>query len=138
MALTKDFKLKREIAQLIETAMQAHLEDWEITLDFTIEEIELIYNGIGPDRFPDWLRRIVTASAHILEPAALIHDLEYQVGGAKKNFHEANKRFGHNCRILVKNEFSWWNPMRWLYFNRIRRWVNFCQLFGWSGWHKTS
>ena len=127
-----------QLKELILTAYRLNLEHVEILDKYSIAEIEKIYNGIGPDRFPGWLRDIVTASADLFEPAALIHDIEYHEGGTKEQFTASNERFKQNCYTLVKDRYGWYDPRRYLWLNKARRWSNYCQLFGWDGWTKES
>lgn len=122
--------------ELIQKAYSLDLEGVHILDKYSIAEIGKIYNGIGPDRFPDWLREIVTASADLFEPAALIHDVEYHEGGTREQFTAANDRFRRNCYTLVKDRYGWYDPRRYLWLNKARRWGNYCQLFGWEGWTK--
>ena len=122
--------------ELVRKAYALDLENVHILDKYSITEIGKIYNGIGPDRFPDWLREIVTASADLFEPAALIHDVEYHVGGTREQFTAANDRFKQNCYTLVKDRYGWYDPRRYLWLNKARRWGNYCQLFGWEGWTK--
>lgn len=121
---------------LIQKARDLKLENVEILDRYSEEEISRIYNGIGPDRFPDWLRKIVTESAELFEAAALIHDVEYDEGGTREQFTAANDRFRRNCYTLVKDRYGWYDPRRYLWMNKARRWSNYCELFGWSGWTK--
>lgn len=125
-----------KLKELILMARTLKLEHVEILDKYSITEISRIYNGIGPDRFPDWLREIVTASADLFEPAALIHDVEYHEGGTREQFTAANDRFKQNCYTLVKDRYGWYDPRRYLWLNKARRWGNYCQLFGWEGWTK--
>lgn len=122
--------------ELVRKAYDLKLENVHILDKYSITEIGKIYNGIGPDRFPDWLREIVTASAGLFEPAALIHDVEYHEGGTREQFTAANDRFKQNCYTLVKDRYGWYDPRRYLWLNKARRWGNYCQLFGWEGWTK--
>ena len=124
------------VKELIQKARKLHLENVEILDRYSVEEISVIYNGIGPDRFPDWLRKIVTESAELFEAAALIHDVEYDEGGTREQFTAANDRFRRNCYTLVKDRYGWYDPRRYLWMNKARRWSNYCELFGWSGWTK--
>lgn len=121
---------------LIQKARDLKLENVEILDRYSEAEIAEIYNGIGPDRFPDWLRKIVTESAELFEAAALIHDVEYDEGGTREQFTAANDRFRRNCYTLVKDRYGWYDPRRYLWMNKARRWSNYCELFGWSGWTK--
>lgn len=124
------------VKELIQKARKLHLENVEILDRYSEEEISRIYNGIGPDRFPDWLRKIVTESAELFEAAALIHDVEYDEGGTREQFTAANDRFRRNCYTLVKDRYGWYDIRRYLWMNKARRWSNYCELFGWSGWTK--
>lgn len=121
---------------LIQKARELRLENVEILDRYSEEEISRIYNGIGPDRFPDWLRKIVTESAELFEAAALTHDVEYDEGGTREQFTAANDRFRRNCYTLVKDRYGWYDIRRYLWMNKARRWSNYCELFGWSGWTK--
>ncbi len=123
------------IKQIITIARQNDLEKREIIWSFDYDELAKIYNGIGPDRFPDWLRAIVTEANGLFEPAALIHDLEYYIGGTKADFTAANDRFRRNCYTLVKSAYAWWSPMRYVLLNRARRWANYCEMFGAENYH---
>lgn len=122
--------------ELVRKAYDLKLENVHILDKYSITEIGKIYNGIGPDRFPDWLREIVTASAGLFEPAALIHDVEYHEGGAKEQFTAANDRFKRNCYTLVKDRYGWYDPRRYLVWNKARQFANLCELFGYIGWTK--
>lgn len=124
-------KLKR----LQDKAEQLQLEGADFLHEYDMVELAVIYNGIGPDRFPDWLRQAVTRSAELFEPAALIHDLEYFIGGDETDFTAANERFRRNCGRLVKAEYPWWSPLRYAWLNRARRWANYCQAFGRAGYN---
>lgn len=123
------------IKNLIRRALEAELEGTWFFQWYSPEELAVIYNGIGPDRFPDWLREIITASAELFEPAALIHDLEYFLGGGKTDFTAANERFRRNCDTLTRRKYPWWSPLRYILFNRARRWTNYCELFGTENYH---
>lgn len=124
------------VKELIRKARELNLENVGILDRYSVEEISVIYNGIGPDRFPDWLRKIVTESAELFEAAALIHDVEYDEGGTREQFTAANDRFRRNCYTLVKDRYGWYDIRRYLWMNKARRWSNYCELFGWSGWTK--
>lgn len=124
------------VKELIQKARKLRLENVGILDRYSVEEIAGIYNGIGPDRFPDWLRKIVTESAELFEAAALIHDVEYDEGGTREQFTAANDRFRRNCYTLVKDRYGWYDIRRYLWMNKARRWSNYCELFGWSGWTK--
>ena len=125
----------KKIIDLMSVVNRKNLFGKEILESFTVSEIVQIYNGIGPDRFPDWLRQIITKANGLFEPAALIHDLRYHVGGDYEDFTEANNEFRENCYILVKDKYSWYDPRRYLWLFRARRYAEYCQAFGWTGYN---
>ena len=112
--------------ELVRKAYGLDLEGVHILDKYSITQIESIYNGIGPDRFPDWLRKLVTESAGIFEPAAVIHDVEYYEGGTREQFTAANDRFCRNCYTLVKDRYGWYDIRRYLWMNKARHWSNYC------------
>ena len=70
-------KLK-EIKQLKEAAERLQLENREIIRKYSMTELAGIYNGIGPDSFPEWLRNAISALhpslaiTHFLLPPELL------------------------------------------------------------------
>lgn len=125
----------KRIYELIGEIKAAELEGREILEQYSASKIAEIYNGIGPDRFPDWLRKLITDTAEIFEPAAVIHDTRYEIGGTKTDFTAANNEFYRNCCKLVKQEYSWWRPARYVLLNKARRWRNYCEMFGLDGYN---
>ena len=126
---------KTPVTDLILTAARLGLEGQEILLDYSIPELEQIYNGIGPDRFPDWMREIVTEANGLFEPAALIHDVRYHIGGTREDFTAANSEFRANCYTLIYARFAWYDPRRYKWLFRAWRYAAYCEEFGWPGWN---
>lgn len=79
------------------------------------EEIAAAYNGIGPEWMPADLRARLTADLSDLEPAALIHDIDYQYAdGSPAAFHAANERLRENIRRTAdKVATPFFNPKWW-------------------------
>ena len=126
----------QRIRQLITIAREYSLYGLEAVYRFDEDELKEIYNGIGPDRFPDWLRLIITGANGLFEPAALIHDVRYHRGGTKADFTAANNEFQENCYLLVKAAYSWYDPRRYKWLFRAWRYAGYCEEFGWEGYHK--
>ena len=126
----------RQIQDLRETAERIELDGREILDRFSEEELLCIYNGIGPDRFPDWLRAIVTEANGLFEPAALIHDVRYYIGGDREDFTCANDEFRENCYKLVEAKYAWSDPRRYKWYFRAWRYAGYCEEFGWEGYTK--
>ncbi|OQA82184.1 MAG: hypothetical protein BWY31_03326 [Lentisphaerae bacterium ADurb.Bin242] len=127
-----------EILQLIRKAVECELEGTWIFQRYTMAELAEIYNGIGPDWIPEKLRRFCTKWGWLFEPAALIHDVEYFLGGSEEDFQNSNERFKRNGIKLARAEFSAWNPCRFVWISRARRWGNWCRIFGRTGYHFVS
>lgn len=125
------------IGRCLRIISQLGLKGGEIVKQFTIAEIESIYNGIGPDRFPEVIRVILTGANNLLQPAALIHDLRFHRGGTRADFAAANREFRDNCYTLVKFAYEWYDPRRYKWLFRAWRYYHYCEDFGWEGFHKT-
>lgn len=125
------------VSQVITSAKQNNLEGRELLDKFCFFDLLQIYNGIGPDRFPEKLRALVTEINEIFSPAALIHDLEYYIGGTREDFTAANDRFRRNCYTLAKAAYGWYDPRRYYWLFKAWRFAGYCEQFGWEGFHKT-
>lgn len=124
------------VKELIRKARELNLENVGILNRYSEEEVGKIYNGIGPDRFPEALREFLNTLHPTLQVVALIHDIEYHEGGTRKQFTESNDRFCRNGKTAAFAEYSWYDPRRYLVWNKARQFSKLCKLFGWSGWTK--
>lgn len=125
-----------KLKELILTARTLKLEHVEILDKYSITEIGEIYNGIGPDRFPAELRELLNSLHPTLLPVALIHDVEYHEGGTKEQFTASNSRFYTNGKTAAFAAYAWYDPRRYLVWNKARQFANLCELFGYVGWTK--
>ena len=125
----------KELKELRAKAEELQLENREILRKYTLTELSAIYNGIGPDAFPDWLRCAISALHPSLAVVALIHDVEWHESDkSKEKFEESNERFKRNGYKVAEAEFGWYNPRRYVVMNQARRFGNICQIFGWNAW----
>lgn len=124
------------VNELIRKARELNLENVGILDRYSVEEIAGIYNGIGPDRFPEVLREFLNTLHPTLQVVALIHDIEYHEGGTREQFTASNERFYRNGKTAAFDAYSWYDPRRYLVWNKARQFSNLCELFGWSGWTK--
>lgn len=71
-------------------------------------ELARAYNGIGPERWPSWIRAVITAMLRPFQAAAFVHDWEYSLPEKSyRAFTAANCRLAANtarealydCRI---------------------------------------
>ena len=129
--------MQTEVESLIAEARSLNLENVGILDRYSVEEVSAIYNGIGPDRFPEWLREMLDDLHPSLCVVALIHDLEYYEGGTKEEFTESNERFYRNGKTVAFANYAWYDPRRYWVWNKARQFRNICNAFGWTGWNKT-
>lgn len=124
-----------EIAALRRKCNQLHLKGAEKLSRYTNEELQVICNGIGPESFPKGMRKFVTTIHPTLEPAAMIHDVEYEESdGSRLSFTAANDRYAENGSILAEAEYAWYNPLRYVVKLQAARHARTCQLCGWQGY----
>ena len=123
-----------EVEKLMADARKMALENVGILDRYSMEEVSNIYNGIGPDRFPEWLRKTLDKLHPSLRVVALIHDLEYHEGGTRDEFTESNERFYRNGKTVAFAKYAWYDPRRYIVMNQARRFGNICQKFGWKAW----
>ena len=125
----------QEIKSLCALAEECGLENREILGKYKNTELASIFNGIGPDAFPDWLRNTITALHPSLAVVAFIHDVEWHESDqSEEKFTESNERFKTNGYAVAKHKFGWYDPRRYIVMNQARRFGNICQTFGWSAW----
>lgn len=124
-----------EIENLMRTCVDYGLDGLEIAEQFTLEELADIYNGIGPDRFPEVIRKALDKMHPSLLPVAFIHDIQYHVGGTKEDFTASNDLFKSNGKRMAFARYAWYDPRRYLVWNTSRRFGNLCELFGLKGYN---
>ena len=125
-----------EIKDLMKLCKEADLEGYGVLELFNEEALAEIYNGIGPDRFPKILRDALSALHPSLLPCALIHDVQYHIGGDYEDFTFANKMFGENGKRMAYYRYGWYDPRRYLVAHKARVFAELCQSFGWKGFNK--
>ena len=125
----------KEIKKLRAKAESLKLENAEILRKYNMQQLCAIYNGIGPDAFPDWLRDAISALHPSLSVVALIHDVEWHESDlSKETFAKSNARFKRNGYTAAKAEYAWYDPRRYIVMNQARRFGNICQALGWAAW----
>ncbi|MDD4817285.1 MAG: hypothetical protein PHI85_04880 [Victivallaceae bacterium] len=125
----------KEISALRSEALRLQLEGAGVLMKYSVSDLRYIYNGIGPDSFPVWLRDIVSALHPSLAVVAFIHDVEWhETDYQSATFAASNDRFKRNGYRVAAARFRWYDPRRWIVMNQARRFGNLCQTFGWSAW----
>ena len=125
----------KEVKRLSELCEKYELEGREVIHGFSNTQLGSLYNGIGPESFPGWLRAVIDFLHPSLEPVAFIHDIEWSLSdGTKDAFTASNKRFKRNGSKVAKAMYGVFNPRRYAVMNTARRFGNICQKFGWAAW----
>ena len=125
----------KEVKRLSELCEKYELEGREVIHGFSNTQLGSLYNGIGPESFPGWLRAVIDFLHPSLEPVAFIHDIEWSLSdGTRESFTASNKRFKRNGYKVAKAMYGVFNPRRYAVMNSARRFGNICQKFGWAAW----
>ena len=122
-----------EVKRLRQICEEYGLEGSELLVGRTDEELARLYNGIGPEAFPQWLRAALDALHPSLAPVAMIHDVEWsESDGREETFAESNARFRRNGCKVASASFGWWRPRRYLVMWDSVKFARICQRFGWG------
>lgn len=85
------------VKELIAKAKAYDLDGCPQLSQMPVEEVADAYNGIGAEWMPARIRERITTDYSDLEPAAMIHDVDYRTaGGTMAEFHVANFRLRAN------------------------------------------
>ena len=125
----------KEVKRLKDLCDKYELEGRGVLDGFPNTKLASMYNGIGPEKFPGWLRAVLDFLHPTLAPVAFIHDVEWSLSdGTKEAFAASNRRFRRNgCRV-AKATYPWWRPRRWIVMWQAWKFARICQRFGWAAW----
>jgi hypothetical protein len=137
----------KQISYWRQQAEDVRLENRQILNKYSDEELAEIFNGIGSDGFPEWLRSAISKLHPSLMAVALIHDVEWYERELetkahkfiypdvdRKRFHESNKRFKTNAVKMSKFRYGLIDPRRYIVqFNgwRFSKYCNSALGFKW-------
>lgn len=125
----------KEVKRVVGLCERFGLEGREILGKYTNTELGSMFNGIGPDRFPGWLRALLDFIHPSLAPVACIHDVEWsESDGTKESFKASNRRFRRNGFKVARASFKWWRPRRYIVMWHSWKFARICQRFGWAAW----
>lgn len=121
-----------EIAALRALALSLSLEGADLLDFYTDTGLGKICNGIGPELFPDALRRAIDALHPTLKAPAMVHDVEYtRSDGSWETFCRANDRFRRNGKRCACARYGWYDPRRYIVIAQASRFAALCQAGGW-------
>ena len=134
-----------QIAVWREQAELAQLDGRQILDKYTDEELAEIFNGIGSDGFPEWLRIAISTLHPSLMAVALIHDVQWHERALiieliaeiidRENFHESNEIFDINATKMAKFNYALLDPRRYIVEFRGWRFSKYCDLpIGFHWW----
>ena len=102
-------------------------------------EFAAIYNGYGPDSWPEAIRDAVTWIYRNWKTLAGVHDVDFHFSdGTRKGFLEATERWSINYSLALSDRYPMSKP--WLYPARSWAWTKLClslralQLGSWGAW----
>ena len=122
-----------DVRKLRALCEEYELENREILDKYTDEELADLFNGIGPEAFPAWLRTALDALHPSLAVVAMIHDVEWsESDGRRETFEASNARFRRNGCKVASAAFGWWRPRRYKVMWDAVKFARICQRFGWS------
>ena len=64
----------KEVKRLMNLCEEYDLEGRSVLKGFTNTQLASMYNGIGPEKFPGWLRSVLDFLHPSLAPVAFIHE----------------------------------------------------------------
>ena len=125
----------KEVKRVSELCERFQLEGREVIHGYTNTQLGSMYNGIGPEKFPGWLRAVLDALHPSLAPVAFIHDIEWSLSdGTKVSFTESNRRFKRNGYKVAKAMYGAFNPRRYKVMWDGAKVARVCQRLGWAAW----
>ena len=125
-----------EIRRLRKACEDMEQENRELLAKYTDEQLADMFNGIGPEGFPGWLRKALDALHPSLKPVAMIHDVEWsESDGRRETFDESNERFRRNGITVARESFGWWRPRRYKVMWDAVKFARICQTFGFGAFY---
>ena len=125
----------KEVKRVTELCEKYELEGRDVIKGYTNPQLGSMYNGIGPEKFPGWLRAVLDALHPSLAPVAFIHDIEWSLSdGTKASFTESNRRFKRNGYKVAKAMYGVFNPRRYKVMWDAAKFARVCQRLGWAAW----
>jgi len=103
------------------------------------QEFASIYNGYGPDSWPQSLRSAITWIYDNWEPLAAVHDVDFdRSDGTRKGWLEATARWEINGTLALSDRYPmrkpWLWPARAIAWTKLRLSYRALQLGSWGAW----
>jgi len=126
---------EREVTRMMNLVDEYDLGGRDFVHKFSYDQLAYDFNGIGPEWFPEDLRKLIDNLHVDLLPAAFIHDVRWSHSdGTVSSFIKSNEELSKNGRKIACAKYSWYNPMRYILIRQSNRFGNLCQVFGWQAY----
>ena len=121
------------VLRLLAECRRYNLAGLDFLLSHPFNEIVPAYNGIGPESFPNPLRKALDRLSPQILPAVLIHNCRFTFGdGTLEWFRAANDEFEENGIRMANILYRWYDIRRYVVHHRVRAYATMCRLFGWD------
>lgn len=119
------------IRELVSLINDYNLEGKTLVESYTFKELARDYNGMGPEWFPESVRKTLDKIFKVFSPAFLIHDTEWaHAKGTRHEFNNSNARLERNCKRIADCRYGWYNPLRYWRRHQGALFAQLCQSFG--------
>ena len=100
---------------------------------FPVEQLARAFNGIGPECFPEIIRKAIDILHPDLLVVAFIHDCQWSLGKdvSWAAFDLSNDFFEINGRKVADAKYKWFDPRRYIRRHQARVFADLCRDFGW-------
>ena len=121
---------------VLERVVLAELDGLDFVSSYTTAEIAAAFNGIGPSFLSDAQRKKLSKYLALFMPAALIHDMRYEVSDLSRHgFNYANIEFRDNCYKLANHAYGILNWRRYrAWFVAELLFAGVASDYGWQAW----
>ena len=76
--------------------------------DMSWSEVDASYNGMGPEKWPEFARELLDEWFHIFRDGVIIHDCGFDRGLTESDFFSENIRMKDNFKACVIHTVPWW------------------------------
>ena len=123
-----------DIMDLVKSAKDLGLIGAEVFDEYDEKTLREQYNGVGPDRFPAYIRYILSTLLREDLEAVAVHDMKYYKGGTVDEFHATNQALKDNTRLIAKKKFKWYQTRRWKLYMVANVLKEATDKYGLEGW----
>jgi len=124
-----------DIMDLVKSAKDLGLIGAEVFDEYDEKTLREQYNGVGPDRFPAYIRYILSTLLRENLEAVATHDMKYYKGGTIDDFHRVNDELKKNTRIIARKKFKWYQTRRWKLYLIANVLKEATDKYGLPGWN---